>query len=306
VGKIPQSSESAGIIWETHRLSETSYPYSAIADRTKLTLPSSARLAVLLVLNIENWYLDKPARSILATPAGAHPEIDVPNFSWHEYGMRVGFWRMKKIIQKFGFHPTIAFNGSVVDAYSKVAEACREPGWEIMGHGFKQRILPLEPDEEQAIIDTKEKIKSFFGSYPRGWLSPGLAETRKTLGFLAKNGFEYVCDWVNDDQPYEMTINGRTIYSIPYTLELNDIVLFANQHFPAEEFFNRVTRQFDVMYSEGSENPRIMAIAVHPYISGVPHRIQIFEKILEYVSSKDKVLITTGSGILELFKSQKR
>ncbi len=287
-------------------MSGNPYDFSAIVDRAKLKLPNNARIAVWLIINIENWYLDRPARSILATPAGARPEIDVPNYSWHEYGMRVGFWRLKKIVQQLGFRPTIALNGSVCNVYPKIAEGCKEDGWEIMGHGFTQRILPTEPNEEQTIIETRNAIKSFFGESPRGWLGPGLAETKDTLRLLARNGFEYVCDWVNDDQPYEMNVDGKSIYSIPYTLELNDIVLFANQHFPAEEFYNRVTRQFDLLYSEGLENPRIMAVAIHPYISGVPHRIQVLERTLEYLASQKEVWITTGSEILDAFKMQSK
>ena len=281
------------------------YEDSAIVDRKKFKLPDNARIAVWLILNIENWYLESPARSLLSTPAGAHVEINVPNYSWHEYGMRVGFWRLKPVLQRLGFRPTIALNGSVCTAYPRVAEGCREEGWEIMGHGFTQRILPTEPDEEEAIVKTWKSIESFFGRRPRGWLGPGLAETKETLRLLSKNGYEYVCDWVNDDQPYEIKVDGKIIYSIPYTLESNDIVLFANQHFTAEEFYTRVKQQFDTMYSEGLENPRVMAIAIHPYLSGVPHRIRVLEKTLEYISSQKEVWITTGSEILDSFKSNR-
>ncbi|MGI0078214.1 MAG: polysaccharide deacetylase family protein [Nitrososphaerales archaeon] len=281
------------------------YDYSAIVERKKLRLPDSARIAVWLILNIENWYLEAPARSILATPAGAQVEINVPNYSWHEYGMRVGFWRLKPVLQRVGFRPTVALNGSVCTAYPKVAEGCKEEGWEIMGHGFTQRILPTEPDEEEVIAKTRDTIESFFGKRPRGWLSPGLAETRETLRILSRNGFDYVCDWVNDDQPYEITVDGRIICSMPYTLELNDIVLFANQHFTSEEFYTRVREQFDTLYSEGIENPRVMAVAIHPYLSGVPHRIRILEKTLEYISSQKGVYIATGSEILDTFKSSR-
>ncbi|MHB8566149.1 MAG: polysaccharide deacetylase family protein [Nitrososphaerales archaeon] len=278
--------------------------YSAIVGRERLKLPNDSKIAVWLIINIENWYIEAPARTLLSTPQGVKSKIDVPNYSWHEYGMRVGFWRIKPILERLNFRPTIALNGSVCTAYPKVAEGCREEGWEIMGHGFTQRILPSEPNEEEAIVKTRDAIGSFFGKKPRGWLGPGLAETPETLGLLAKNGYEYVCDWVDDDQPYETKVKG--LYSVPYSVELNDIVLFANQHFPAEEFYERIKRSFDVLYEEGAENPRVLGIAIHPYLSGVPHRIKVLEKTLQYISSKDKVWVATGSEILDAFRASNR
>ncbi|MDG6924155.1 MAG: polysaccharide deacetylase family protein [Nitrososphaerota archaeon] len=276
--------------------------YSSILERKKVSLPFGARIAVLFVINVENWYLEAPARSILASPAGVRPEIDVPNYAWHDYGMRVGFWRMKSALEAYDVKPTVALNGSVCDAYPKVAEGCKEDGWEIIGHGFTQKILPTEEDEEAAIVRTKDAIHSFYGRAPRGWLGPGLAETRDTLRFLTKHGFEYTCDWANDDQPYKMTVEGRYIWSVPYPLELNDIVIFANQHHSANEFYLRAKESFDRLYQEGKQNPRVLAIAVHPYISGVPHRINTFERILEYTTSHKNVWKATASEILDAFK----
>ncbi len=275
--------------------------YSAIVDRKRFNLPENARIAVWLIINIENWYLEAPARTLLSTPQGIKSKIDVPNYAWHDYGMRVGFWRIKPILKKLDFKPTIALNGSVCTEYPRVAEGCKDDGWEIMGHGYTQRILPSEPDEEEAIVKARDAIKSFFGKSPRGWLGPGLAETQDTLKLLAKSGYDYVCDWVNDDQPYETSVKG--LYSVPYSIELNDIVMFANQHFPAEEFYERVKRSFDVLYEEGEENPRVLGVAIHPYLSGVPQRIKILEKTLQYIISKEKkVWVATGSEILDAFR----
>lgn len=277
--------------------------YSAIVDRKRFKLPGDSRIAVWLIVNIENWYLEAPARTLLSTPQGIKSKIDVPNFAWHEYGMRVGFWRIKSVLDKLDFRPTIALNGSVCTAYPRVAEGCKSDGWEIMGHGYTQRILPSEPDEEQAIANTKDTIRTFFGKNPRGWLGPGLQETTETLKLLSKNGYDYVCDWVNDDQPYELSIKG--LYSVPYSIELNDIVMFANQHFPAEEFYKRIKRSFDVLYEEGEENPRVLGVAIHPYLSGVPQRIRILEKTLEYVTSKKGVWVATGSEILDAYRASR-
>ncbi len=265
-------------------------------------VPDGTKVAVWLVLNLEDWLLESPARRILPPPGGAPTEIDVPNYSWHEYGLRAGFWRMKPLFDKYGLAPTVALNASVCEEYPAVAEVCRRSGWEIMGHGFKQRALTSVADEAEEIGSTKRRITSYFGRSPKGWLSPGLAETKDTLRILVQEGFEYVCDWVNDDRPYPINLPGGTIYSIPYTVELNDITIFALQHHPAEEFYNRVRAQLSALLREGEKTPKVMAIAVHPYLSGVPHRVRTLERILRLVTRESGVWVTSGSEIVRAFK----
>ena len=133
-------------------------------------------------------------------------------------------------------------------------------------------------------------------------MGPGLHETFDTPDILAEEGIEYVLDWVNDDQPYPMNVKKGSLFSIPYTLELNDIPIYAVQHHRSAELLDRSMDQFDTLYEEGRQTARIMAIAVHPYITGVPHRIGYFSKIFEYIQKHDKVIFMTGSEILDWYK----
>ena len=66
----------------------------------------------------------------------------------------------------------------------------------------------------------------------------------------------------------------------------------------------RCKDQFDRLYAEGAKNPRVMAIAVHPYNSGVPHRIKYFEAVYDYMRKKKGVWFTTGEEIYEWYKVQ--
>ncbi len=168
-----------------------------------------------------------------------------------------------------------------------------------MGHGYIQRALHQEADQRAAIRKSIETIQRFTGKPPRGWLGPGLSETWETLDILAEEGIEYVSDWVNDDQPYEIKTTTRPLVLVPYTLEINDIPMMLIQHHEASELFNRARDQFDRLYEEGRESARIMAIAVHPYISGVPHRIKYFEAIYAYMKEKPGVLFWKGEDILD-------
>src|SRR5437868_9133344 len=113
--------------------------YSAIVDCPKLQLPNGARMVVWTIVNVEVWEISGPMpRQVLVAPSGVSPLPDVPNWSWHEYGMRVGFWRFYDLYQRLGIRPTLAINARVCEEYPRVAQACKDAGWEFMGHSFEQ------------------------------------------------------------------------------------------------------------------------------------------------------------------------
>jgi peptidoglycan/xylan/chitin deacetylase (PgdA/CDA1 family) len=174
-----------------------------------------------------------------------------------------------------------------------------------MAHGVKQGAMHLQPDQRATIRDSIRLLREFTGKKPKGWMGPGLTETFETLDLLAEEGIEYVTDWVNDDQPYEIRTTAGTLVSVPYTLELNDIPVMVIQHQVADEWVRRCKDQFDRLYAEGAKNPRVMAIAVHPYNSGVPHRIKYFEAVYDYMRKKKGVWFTTGEEIYEWYKIQR-
>jgi peptidoglycan/xylan/chitin deacetylase (PgdA/CDA1 family) len=244
-------------------------------------------------------------RTVLSTPAGVSVIPDVPNWSWHEYGMRVGFWRLKAALDKHNIKATMAVNASVCLSYPRLAKAALLAGWEFMGHGYTQKALHLEDDQRVVIRRSIETIREFTGKPPRGWLGPGLTETWETMDILAEEGIEYISDWVNDEQPYEIKTTARPLVLVPYTLEINDIPMMLIQHHEAVELFNRARDQFDRLYEEGQESGRIMAIAVHPYVSGVAHRIKYFEAIYAYMKEKSGVLFWKGEDVLEWYRGSK-
>ena len=101
-------------------------------------------------------------------------------------------------------------------------------------------------------------------------MGPGLAKTYHTPDILAEEGIEYVADWVNDDQPYELKVKSGRLVALPYTVELNDIPIYLVQHHSAPELFNRTRDVLDVMLAEGADNARVFAISMHPYITARP------------------------------------
>jgi allantoinase len=277
-------------------------PYSAIVDRSPLKLPEGGRLVVWTIVNVEEWSIERPMpRTVLPPPQGVPLLPDLPNWAWHEYGMRVGFWRFMEVLEKFRITPTLAINGSVCRTYPRVAKAALEAGWELMGHGFVQRPMHHLEDQRAAIRDTIAAIRELAGKPPRGWESPGLTETYSTIDALAEAGIEYVADWVLDDQPCVIDTASGPIVSVPYTVEMNDIAMMVLQHHPSEEWLNRGMRQFDRLYQESETITRVMAVSIHPYITGVPHRIGYLERLYEYMQSRPGVLMWTGERILDWY-----
>ena len=277
-------------------------PYSAIVDRPRLELPGGARIAVWTIVNVEEWSIERAMpRTVLPPPLGQPLLPDLPNWAWHEYGMRVGFWRFVQTLNRFGIRATLAINGSVCKSYPRVAKAALEAGWEFMGHGYIQRPMHHVEDQKKSIVDTIAAIKAFTGKAPRGWESPGLTETFDTIDWLAEAGIEYVADWVLDDQPCTIETASRPVVSIPYTVEMNDIAMMVLQNHPSAEWLRRGIDQFDRLYAEGESSARVMAISVHPYITGVPHRIAYLERLYEHILQRPGVLMWTGEQILDWY-----
>jgi peptidoglycan/xylan/chitin deacetylase (PgdA/CDA1 family) len=279
--------------------------YVPIHRRPPLRLPGDARVAVWTIVNVENWRPQAAMpRSILPPPMGQPMLPDVPNWAWHEYGMRVGFWRFLETLQSRGLKATFAVNGTACTLYEEACAAARDAGWEFMGHGFVQQPMHKVEDQRRAIADTIEAIRAFTGKPPRGWESPGLTETDETLDLLAEAGIEYVADWVLDEQPVPMRTRAGTIVSVPYTVEINDVVISAVQLQPSDEIFRRGRDQFDRLYQDGLRAPRVMAISIHPYLTGVPHRIRYLEALYDHILGHEGVVMWTGAEILDWYRAQ--
>lgn len=280
-------------------------PYSAIVDRPPLRLPGGARVAVWVAVNIEEWQFDQPmARTVAPAPQGVSVIPDIPNYSWYEYGMRVGFWRFKEVLDRHGVRASVSLNSNVCATTPRIVEACLESDWELLGHGVVQRVLPKEPDERAVIRRTIDQIEAFSGKKVRGWMGPGLHETFDTPDILAEEGIEYCADWVNDVQPYPMRVRSGTLISIPYTLELNDIPVHLVQNHRSDELYRRATDEVATLHREGERGARIMCVSVHPYITGAAHRIGYFDRIFAELKERDGVIFMRADEILDWYKGE--
>jgi peptidoglycan/xylan/chitin deacetylase (PgdA/CDA1 family) len=282
-------------------------PYTAAIDRPPLALPDGKHIAFWPVVNVETWAIENPMpRQVLVAPTGAGLLPDVANWGWHEYGMRVGFWRILGAFEARGLRPTLSVNGSVCELYPRLAGAARDAGWEFMAHGYVQVPTHRVDDQRAMIARTLDVIEGFTGERPVGWLGPGLTETLDTPDHLAEAGLGYVADWVVDDRPCRIATAHGPLVALPYSVELNDIPVMALQGHRAEELFERTMAQVERLAREAvSAGPlggaKVMCLAVHPYLTGVPHRIAVLERILDALLARPDVLVWQGREILDWY-----
>jgi peptidoglycan/xylan/chitin deacetylase (PgdA/CDA1 family) len=243
-------------------------------------------------------------RTVLTPPAGGAPMPDIPNWAWHEYGNRVGFWRFTEILDALKIKAALAINGTAVKAYEPISRAALERGWEFMGHGYTQRNMQKVENERADIEKTAEVIRAFTGKRPRGWLGPGLTETWETPDLLVEAGYDYVADWVLDDQPVWLKTRTKPIVNIPYTQECNDVAMMLIQHHEAGQYYQRAMDQFEQLYADSRDSARVMALVVHPYIMGAPHRARYYRRALEEIRGHKDVLFWTGEQICDWYLKQ--
>jgi peptidoglycan/xylan/chitin deacetylase (PgdA/CDA1 family) len=282
-------------------------PYELASARPRLEPLEGKPLMVHIVVNVEHWPFDqKMPRTVLPPPHGREQVPDVPNFAWAEYGLRCGLPRILSLLEDRELPASTSFNASVIDAYPACAEAILDAGWEFIGHGVHQRSIQEAGDEAAIIQLALDKIARFTGKRPRGWLGPGLRETFDTPDLLKASGVDFVFDWVLDDLPCWMTTKHGPLLAMPYTLELNDSVIYAVERQSSPEIYRRLVDTVEAFDWELRAQPRVLTLALHPHLIGAPHRIGYLQKMIDLLLDRGDVIFVTGSAIADWFVEAER
>jgi allantoinase len=279
------------------------FAYNPIVGRPPLRWPNGAHVALWVIPNIEHFHFDGTFPG--SPDPGAVP--DILNYSVRDYGNRVGIWRMMEVLDRHQIRATVALNAEVCEYEPQIVRAGVDRDWEWMGHGVSNsvRIPRLNEDEEREVIgETVRLIKEGTGTPPSGWLGPGLGETRRSPDLLKEAGIEYVADWVNDDQPYPMRTRAGTLYSIPYSSALNDKRIVETNGASGPVLRQIIQDQFDTLYREGAQSGRVMAIALHPYLTGMPYLSKYLDEALAYICQHEHVWRATGREIIAAYRDQ--
>ena len=267
-------------------------------ENSNWSLPNGARIAVWVVVNIEDFDLHYPIDGGESVP-------DYREYALREYGNRAGMPRILAELDRFGVRGTGAVNAAFARNFPHWMKECADRGWDMMGHGDynNRKMHTYTPDEEKELISSViQDIENAWGQRPVGWLSPGLQQSEYTLSELASNGIGYLADFAADDRPFEVPIAGSTLISVPYSMDVNDKGAYGRACLTPEGFKDLIISQFDELYADGANSPVVMVIAVHPYLTGLPYRIKALRGALEYISAQEGVWWATGAEIAERFR----
>ncbi|MDT5072991.1 MAG: hypothetical protein QOH82_2311 [Mycobacterium sp.] len=255
-------------------------------------------------LNVEHFQLDVPSTSIW--PGTAELTPDALNYGWRDYGARVGIWRIIESLDRHGIRPSVLLNTAVIEHHPQIVAAGLARNWAWLAHGRTNSVLHTDiavEDERAVLTEIADAIDGATGGRPRGWMGPGLTETHHTPELLAELGFHYVLDWTNDDVPYPLTVPG--MLSVPYSVELNDLLLFG-KGMTGAEFVQIVKDQYEQLRTDSANGGRVMALALHPFVIGQPFRHRYLDEALGYLASQPDAWLTTSDDIAAHFRGQSR
>jgi len=274
------------------------YDYVPIHKRPKYEWPECARLAVTFCNNIEYFAF---GAGLGVDPSGAPAPQTHRNYAWRDYGNRVGLWHYLDLLDEFGLPGAHNVNSAVLEACPAIVERLNGRGDEYVGHGRtnaeRQDVL-WEEDEARLIAECTEVVARLSGRRPEGWLGPGLAESGATPDLLKEAGYRYVMDWAIDDQPVWLRTRAGSLLSVPYPAELNDLPALLYRRHSGRQFAEMIIDQFDEMLEQSRKYPLVLAVAVHPFIIGQPHRLRAFRDAVRHIMrQRDALWITTPGEI---------
>jgi peptidoglycan/xylan/chitin deacetylase (PgdA/CDA1 family) len=270
-----------------------------IDERPRLNAPGGKPIIVNFCMNVEYWPFDRPMpRGIIPAPHGAQATPpDVPNYSWVEYGLRVGMPRIMQMLRTRGLKASALVNAQVADVYPNLMSAMLKDDWELVGHGWFQQSLKQADDENAVIAKSLQRLTEASGIHPRAWLGPGLGETDDTVDLLKANGIDFLHDWCLDDLPFWIRTKHGPMIGLPYTFELNDVPIYAVQNSSTDEFLKRLKATLAIFERETETQPRVLTLALHPHIIGVPHVAHYFEQALDLLAARADTVFMTSSQI---------
>jgi allantoinase len=285
------------------------YDYVPLPQRRPLRWPNGARVALMLTFNLETWDLTKDTdKPYYAGGPAILPDTlpgnvaDFPNYTWREYGQRVGIWRLFELFDELGVPATCTTNAVTFERRKAMTDAVLERGWELLAHNWEQGELLTgfanDPEKEREIVlRSLEQYEKFTGRKAKGWLSSSLRGTLQTADILAGEGCTFYCDIMNDDQPYLLRTTNGPIVSVPYSNEINDFTFITRKNFTTDQFRDALIEELDVLYAEGEKTGRIMNVGLHPHVSGRAHRVRALREFIEHAKSLPGVWWATREEI---------
>jgi peptidoglycan/xylan/chitin deacetylase (PgdA/CDA1 family) len=281
-------------------------PFRLEGDSAPLAPVRGKRVVVNVAVNVEYWPFDQPMpRAILPPPHGIRAVPDVPNFTWVEYGLRVGMKRLLDLCATLGIRASNLSNAQICTHYPRLAEAMLKAEWDFVGHGLYQKALATVEDDEAWVRESLAIMRGFSGQKVRAWLGPGLSEKDSTPELLLRHGVDLLHDWLVDDEPVWMTTAAGPMVALPYTVELNDVPVYVVANQASSALADRIRDTLAFWERTGFDRTRVMTIALHPHVIGVAHRMESFAAVMADLARHPEVTFATSTEIGEWFIAQR-
>ena len=282
------------------------YTWSMLENRKPVQWPNGNKLALWVNVGLQFFPLNQRNKPFPVPGGMTMPYPDLRHYSLRDYGNRVGIYRFFRAFDRYGIKPTISMNTRIAELFPYLLNKVVERGDELMCHGWHMDALHYggmeEPEEAELIRLSLDRLRELSGQPIRGWISPAKNESANTPDLLAANGVDYFCDWVNDDMPYAFNTRNGTLWAMPLSTELEDRFIIMNNHHSEGSYAEQVIDACDFLLSEAEEQDgRILALSIHPWMLGQPHRIGKLEEVLKYITSQEGVWPATAGEILDAF-----
>ena len=280
--------------------------------RPRLTWPGGVPVALCVIVTLEHVEWKDPEGSyvspMLAGGYGKRPHPDITRWSHREYGHRVGVFRILEVLSRYGVTPTVAMDAITARHYPFLVKHFLGLGAEFVGHGISaSRMITSrmsQAEERDYIVESLEALRTATDGPLQGWFGPEYGESVHTPALLAEAGVRYVCDWVNDEQPYRMSAPTGELYALPITYPLDDVNALWDRRVEGRSWSASVRDAFDRLRLDGEENGRLLVLNLHPWLTGQAFRIRHVDEALAHIISSGAVWAATGSEIVDWYASQ--
>lgn len=282
------------------------YEWSMLTDRPRVQWPQGKTLAVWVNVSLEHFPLNPAGKPVKLPGSMTMPYPDLRHYTLRDYGNRVGIYRFLNAFKRLGVQASFAVNAELAVRYPALLRALADHGGEVLGHSWNMDTPHAgglaEADEAALIERSLTTLRAATGQAVKGWLSPGKLQSPQTPELLHAHGVEYFADWVNDELPYSFQTTRGPLWALPLTTEIEDrFVVMDNQH-SEESWAEQVKDACDLLLAESREQGgRLLAISLHPWVMGQPHRMKHLEAALAYVLAQPGVWNAQPGEILEAF-----
>ncbi len=285
------------------------YEWSMLEDRPAVSWPQGKRLAVWININLQFFPLNPQGQPVRIAGNMSMPYPDLRHFSLRDYGNRVGIFRLLKACDNAGLAPSFAINARLAEHTPTLIDIVRERGNEILAQSWSMDTAHAggldAAIEADTIARSLDCLRQATGQDIRGWISPGKLQSDHTPELIKAQGIDYMADWVNDDMPYPFNTTEGPLWNLPLSTELEDRFVLMDQLHSAESWSQQVRDACDLLLEEaGQQGGRLLALNLHPWVIGQPHRIKYLEQALEYISNKADVWSASPGEIVNCFAAQ--